>query len=206
MITLRSLTAAAVTAVTTVSAAHAVTFEGTFTVGGDALSDLGLVVQVSPNPGPVSFDLEVGNSVTFDLFDIWTDENSLAFGEDTVDQDIFVAFDFTAPPPPFGGTVSGETDGVFFGFFLFQQGEVTWDGTETVSFGALGDGVLELSLSDETFNTGFLGLNEGSASGATVQLTATYVTEPSVVPLPASAFLLLAGIGGLGVARRFRKT
>lgn len=199
MTIMKTIAAATVAALVTAGAAQAVTFSGTFEVGGDALVDPGLVVSVDPNPGPVTFDLDVGDSVTFDLFDIWTEEDAINF-DDLFSQDIFVAFNFTAPPPPFAGTVTGDS-GLFFGF-LTAGGEVEWDGTETVNFGPNADGVLELSLSDETFNVGLFGLNSGQANGATVQLTATYVSEPSPIPLPAAGWMLLLGVGGMAAVRR----
>ncbi|ABV93490.1 hypothetical protein Dshi_1748 [Dinoroseobacter shibae DFL 12 = DSM 16493] len=207
---LKTLAAAGAAVALSTAVAHAVTFTGTFDVSGPAFSDPGLVVNVAPNPGPVSFTLSLGDSTTFDLFDIWTEEEALSFPEDTTAQDIFVAFDFTAPPPPFTGTVSGETDGFVFGGSLSSVGRVTWGGTQTVFFGPFGDGVLELTLSDTEFNRGplfeFGTLTPGAGFGGTVQLTASYITEATPIPLPAAGWLLLAGVGGLGAMRKFRKS
>ena len=63
--------------------ASAATFTGGWTVDYNAF-DPGLVVEVTPGSGGgTTPDLAVGDSYTFDLFRIWTDETSVNAGEDT---------------------------------------------------------------------------------------------------------------------------
>ncbi len=186
--------------------AYAIPFVGDFAVSGDAFSDPGLVVGTNPQSSGVNFDLEVGESITFGLFDIWSKE-SYVNPDDTVPQSIDVAFNFSNPVT--NGTVEGETVGNpgFFGFF--QNAAVSWDGPVQLTWGH--SGVLELSLSDETFGENYWwgiplpGLNK--KNGARVHLTAHYVSaDIAPVPLPASGLLLIGGLGGLAAfARRRRK-
>jgi hypothetical protein len=59
------------------------------------------------------------------------------------------AFSFTAPSPPFGGPVTGETHGgIFFQPFVIG-GTVKWDSPIQVAFGV--GGLLGIQLSDTTF-------------------------------------------------------
>ena len=88
----------------------------TFTLGDFNVnlndSDPGLVLHSAAIPGtPFSFDLNVGESITFDLFKIWTEETTVN-SDDTVTKPITVSMNFTAPPPPFGNTIDGDTFGV----------------------------------------------------------------------------------------------
>lgn len=187
----------ATTAIVALSAtgAFATTFEGSFTVSGDAFTDPGLVINVDPDYGTGSFDLDVGESITFDLFTIWTDETFVNF-DDTIPQSIDVAFNLTSPE------ADGVLDGGSRGFGgIVQFGAVAWDNPLVLEFGNGGE--IEFSLSNETFNWGLFGLGEGEKYGATVQLTAYYTVAP--VPLPAAGGLLIAGIGGLAALRRRRK-
>ena len=58
---------------------------------------------------------------------------------------------------------------------LSEWGQVTWNGPVTVSLP--GDRVFDITLSDETFNWGFGGLNEGMMCGATISATITQVSS-----------------------------
>lgn len=137
---------------------------------------------------PESFDLELNQSATFALFDIWTPETSVN-KDDLTPQDITVAMYFSAPPPPFSGEVTGDTSGNRLFCGLLQYGAVEWDGPVTYYFGPHGDGELLVTLSDETFNWGLFGLWPGECLGGTVEATFTLVKTASVPD--ASLFLLL---------------
>lgn len=188
-------------------ALSATTFSGgSFGLSGDAFSDPGLVVNTNPNSGgPISlFSLDEGDSATFNLFRIWTEENSVEAGEDTIPQSIFV--DFTFLDPMTNGTIGGEGVGNRILGGLFQEGEVTWDGPLQLMFGD--GGLFEISLNDAVFNLGIFGLNDGEFWGADIAATVTLISDAapvSAVPLPASALLLLSAVGGLGFASRRRR-
>ncbi|WP_146188837.1 VPLPA-CTERM sorting domain-containing protein [Albidovulum aquaemixtae] len=176
-------------------AALAATFNGSFTIGGNAFSSPGLVVNASPTSGPLNLNLTVGQSVTFDLFDIWTND-PLINGSDTTPQSIFVDFDIgrSGGVGALNGTTQGNTA------FIFQYGSVNWQAPLMLAFG--NGGLMQISLSNEIFNFGVFGLSAGQANGATVQATATLIAAP--VPLPAAGLGLLAGLGGLALVRRRR--
>lgn len=146
---------------------------------------------------PAVGDLDVGDHVVVNLFKIWTNETTVN-RDDRVDQPISVDFEFSLPEP-FGGQVSGETDGIrrFAGFY--QAGRLRWDGPSILNFGNGGE--LEVSLSDEIFNEGiFFGLNEGKRHGAIVQAKFALLSDSvEDVPEP-TAFLGLSllGLGFLG--------
>src|SRR5262245_540863 len=147
---LRAMTIAAgavFAAVVGVASAHAVTFNGSFGVTQLNTTDPGLVVAVSPTSGGLGFDLpNAGNSTTFGLFDIWTDETSVN-ADDRVAKPISVNFTFTSPAA--SGNVGGNTlGGSLLG--IFQFGRVVWGAPLLLPFGD--GGQLLITLSDETFN------------------------------------------------------
>lgn len=191
------LAAMAVTALMA-SGANAALFNGEFDISGSAFADPGLVLNVHPSSGPVSLDLDVGESVTFDLFRVWTNERSVNH-DDYQGQSVNVAFNMTSPST--SGVLGGTSSGNSHTFGFFQGGNIYWSNPLQLSFGKNGTGLLEISLSDQSFNWGaFWGTVPGKHHGATVKATATYVVAP--VPLPASALLLLGGLGGLAFMRR----
>ncbi|MFE8071123.1 PEP-CTERM sorting domain-containing protein [Marinobacteraceae bacterium S3BR75-40.1] len=168
----------------------------------DALdSDPGLVVSTEPvAENPFTVDLEEGDSVTFDLFSIWTDESVVNSDDGVYPGDITVSFDFLAPEPA-SVDVTGITVGVFA--LIASFGDVDWDGPDTTTFGALGDGSLQIALSDTTFNAGAFGDNlyEGKEHAGTVQATLSWLPA-SQVPEPASLGLMGLGLVGLGALGR----
>ncbi|MES1956572.1 hypothetical protein, partial [Salinisphaera hydrothermalis] len=97
------------------AAANATMITSSYTVDANS-SDPGLVIQTQDHSAnPFSYDLNTGQSVTFGLFDIWTNENSLdthwlACGADCDPLPISVEFGFTSPANG-QGTINGETYG-----------------------------------------------------------------------------------------------
>jgi hypothetical protein len=176
--------------------ASAATFNGSFQNSGSAFTDPGLVINTNPTNGSFMFDLEPGESTTFSLFDIFTPEVSVN-ADDRVPQTLTTTFAFTSPDL-FGGDTDGTTVGTSYLLGMFQEGSVTWNDPLELTFG--NGGSLRLGLSNETFNEGLSGLSCGQCNGGVVDLTATYTVTP--VPLPAAAWLLLAGFGGLAALRR----
>lgn len=149
----------------------------------------------------LSFDLEDGESYTFDFFDIWTVETGVG-SDDQISQNISAFLDLSSPSELV--QVDGDTDGhIGWGWFIlpyqYQYGSVSWDGPVFVSHAG---GEFKIELSDATFNQGLWGLNPGICNGATIQATITQISS-QVVPTPSAAAAGLA-LAGLGLLRRRR--
>lgn len=181
---------------------HADTFTlHNYTVNANT-GDPGLIINTSPLlANDSTWNLSVGDSVTFDLFRIWTPENSVG-DDDKNPKDISVAFNWTAPPGTIPNDAGGTTKGVTSWSGFTQYGQVAWNNPTTFTFG--NGGQFHITLSDAAFNGGiFWGLNEGWCDGADVKATLTY--DAASVPEPATLLLLGLGlIGTLGV-RKLRK-
>lgn len=187
-------------------AANATMVKSNYTVNANA-TDPGLVIQTAGvADNPFTYDVTLGNPVTFDLFDIWTDENSLdddgflalGCGADCDSKPISVDFDFILPEMG-GSTVNGTTQGnkVFGG--LSEEGNVNWNGPADFMFGPLGDGLLQVSLSDETFNEGLFGVREGEQYGATVKATLSLISNATATAVPEPGTFALFGLTLIGV-------
>lgn len=194
------LAGAALTALPT--DADATIFSGSFVVSAHT-SGNGLLINTFALGGG-SFttpDIIEGGTHSFNLFQIWTNEGEVN-SDDLVAKPISVQFSFTAPPPPFGGTVNGDTFAVSG---IIESGKVTWDGPLTLNYPGGGDGALRITLSNETFNSGLFGLHEGSGHGAKVTASFKNVSDPTPAPEPASLAVLGLGLAGLGWATRRRR-
>lgn len=181
------------------ASANATIIKANYTVDANA-TDPGLVIEtLDVAANPFTFDLNPGDSQTFDLFRIWTNESSVN-GDDSTPMPIAVNFDFLQPAT--GQTsVDGTTAGRRF-LGVFQYGELTWNGPADFVYGPLDDGKILLSLSDEIFNFGFLGLG---GRGATVQGTVTLVSEATVATPEVFAMFAIALLG-LGLVSRRRRS
>ncbi len=154
-------------------------------------------VTLDPNPGlelywnpilttPVSGDLEVGDSITFALFELGTNEDILDLTDTSMD-DISVSFDFSSP----------EVDTVGFGFtsgnINWDAGSVLWDNPVEFSFGSTG--LFTIHLENDFF---------GAPGSTVIDATLTYVTADSA-PVPEPSTILLLGAGLLGLVGYNRK-
>ena len=156
------LAAAVLFAVTPKASAIPMTYEigNGSTVAGNS-SDPGLVIKTSLVSGleKIAFTLDDGKSTTFDFFKIWTDEADVGDDDIFKNKKVITAFlDFDIPDEAF--SLSGHTFGVSG---LLQSGKIEWKGPATFT---VGDRTFSIALSNEEFNKGLFGLNEGEKYGA----------------------------------------
>ena len=192
---LKALLGSAALTVISVSAAHALTFNGSFSLSGDYGSTPRLTVLTNASSGNFSFNLDVGQSTTFNLFHIFSTETNIN-NPTTVAKSMLASLALGGGGT---GTVNGATVAVRTNPTYY--GQVSWSGPIDVNFGK--GGVVRFALSDKTFNAGNFGLTTGSANGADVQMTATYMVAP--VPLPAAGLLLIGGLGAIAGLRRRKR-
>ena len=165
-----------------------------------------LVVSTSilPSVPGTNFTLDDGQMFSFDFFKIWTDE-TFVNADDTVPQSISATLNFVAPPT--NPAVGGNTVGISTLYGIIQYGQVTWNGPALITIP--GDREFSVTLSDEKFNKGFFGLNEGEAYGAIVkakieQITSSNFAEASVPETGSTAMIFGLALTGMMVAARKR--
>jgi len=193
-------------------------------LGLDILTDNSAYVPYATSP-----DLTVGESWKFNLFDIWTNEEQVAFGDDTIERPITVEFDWSMTAStggPITGITKGFTEEGTVDYFYYQlsdwindEGQVFWDFSSTnFTFG--NDGRFSIALSEPKFNQGLLDpldgllaidgqwatLYGGQINGAIVEATLLYVEAPTAVPIPPAIILLGTSLLGIaGIRRKYKK-
>ena len=210
-----ALAGAAVVLSTFAVPANAISFTGTFNIASDAANDPALVIVTNPGLGlnnPLSLNLTLVSPTVVipSLFQIGTTECCWN-GDDFANKNISVTFSFTAPPPAFGGPVTGETNAslVFIPpFFVLPGGRVDWDAPIQLAFG--NGGLLGIEL----FDTDFLLAHDGQPHYSDVKAKFTLLLEPTQqeappgTPIPGAVWLfgtVLAGGAGFGRWRKKRK-
>lgn len=173
------------------------------------------------------FNIENGETKTFDLFRIWTNESSIK-NNDRNPKNFELSFDFG----DFGTfTATGKTFASASDTGR-AQGNLVWDNGGIFELGSFGDGILTLSLNDAVFNAGtgsecidawFLGcqkykpdpndLDGGFLLSSLVTASFRFegydippVVDPSPVNEPATMAILGLGAAGVAFGARRRKT
>ena len=157
------------------------------TIEGNS-SDPGLVIKTSLEN--ISFTLEDGQSKTFNLFKIWTDETDVG-DDDKAKSAITASLNL-------GGqdkiSLYGQTSGVPG---LLQSGKIEWNGLATFTAGGR---TFSIGLSNYEFNKGLFGLKEGEKNGGYVKATVTQISSSKVAVPDNGSTAMLLGLAFLSFA------
>ncbi len=172
----------------------ATTFTGTFLVDYNTTNP-GLIIDVNPSSGPLSFSLDnAGDSTPWmPLFEVTTTDASGL--DNLIPQPITASFDFISPD------VDGLVGGITGSLFIFNY--LLWDGPQTILFDY--GGALGVYLSDAIF--GYGPQKDGVVSAKFTLLSAPSVSPsvldgpsaPLATPLPPAALLLGTALLGMGI-------
>ena len=157
------------------------------TIAGN-LSDPGLEIKTSLVSEKIT--LEDGQSKTFNLFKIWTDETDVG-DDDKAKSTITASLNL-------GGQDKVSLDGQTFGVSgLLQSGKIEWNGLATFTAGGR---TFSIALSNEVFNEGWLGLKEGEKNGGYVKATVTQISSSKVAVPDNGNTAMLLGLAFLSFA------
>jgi hypothetical protein len=175
--------------------------------GGNVVANQGdgLIINTSLNlpATPFTFNLNDGQSETFSFFKIWTNEEAVN-SDDLAEKSIYATLYFSDPLTE--ATVGGVTFGGSILWGLAQWGQVQWE-TPAPTFTAPDGRVFQVTLSDEIFNEGLFGLDEGRKYGATVKATVKQIgsSYTSVPDNGSTAMLLGLSLLVIAVVSKKRK-
>ncbi|MEW6264863.1 MAG: VPLPA-CTERM sorting domain-containing protein [Thermodesulfobacteriota bacterium] len=182
----------------TASAYYVFDLGGGSYMDGAAFSDPGLVMQYSLNPNLDSliYGLNNGESVSFWFATLWTNEDFVN-DDDRVPQAINAYVDFDNPD--LVAHLQGSTV-AFTAWWGFQDGwSLTWNGSQTISFGSGGQFTISLS------NVRTIDWAICDPVGTSANIYATLTLNSTPVPLPGAVWLLGSGVIALvGFRRRLK--